>query len=145
MPKPPSRAQRRALKRLVDREIRQVVKTLASSGVYARISAVAAVVHPTAGSQLFWHAFKSQIAARELLGPITTPEAVRDIAVKLLRDQHGIDLDGIVLKATITRPGPQIFFEAVPAVELAHAALAEARTSERGQRRAAKMAALARG
>ena len=133
------------MKRLVDREIRQVVKTLAGSGVYTRISAVSSVVHPSQGSQLFWMAFKHQIAAIEELDPITDVTVVRDIALRLLREQHGLDLTGIVLKATITRPGPQVFFEAVPAVELAHAALAEARASERGQRRAAKMADLARG
>lgn len=141
----PGRAARRQRQRLDARELGEVRERLIDRGLRERIASVTAIVHPTAGSLIFWHALKSRIRAVEAFAPITSPDQLRAIAVRLLAQQHGLDMTGIILKVWIARPGPVVYFDAAPDYAQAVAAVIEVQGSASGGRRAAARAQLAKG
>lgn len=131
------RTLRRQQERLQARELVAVKRRLADRGVYEKCARVNAIVAP--GEAVFWKAYKDRVAARELLTPITKAVEARDIATKVL-GELGVDLEGVALRAT-WRP-PQMFFDAVPAYEVAMEAVTEVRESIQGKARAEKLAGL---
>lgn len=80
---------------------------------------------------MFWRVFTDRVAARETIAPLRTEEAIRNIALGVLRAE-GHDLDGITLKVW-WRP-PVLVFKAVPAHELAVEAVERTRGAQLGQR-----------
>ena len=133
-----ARVKRRAAQRIDTKEIRDVWRGLADRGVADRIRKVNEAVAP--GSPLFWHIFKLRLAAREGRAPVTTLEAVREIAEGVPSPGGPRHLAGIVLKVT-WRP-PVLSFEAGAEHALARGVVEEVRTTERGIERARVRASL---
>ncbi len=117
-----ARALRRRRARLEAKQGAVIGRELAATGISARVALVDAAVDPS--SPLFWRVFTDRVAARETIAPLRSEEAIRGIAMGVLRDD-GHDLTGITLKVW-WRP-PVLVFKAVPAHELAVEAVAKAK------------------
>src|SRR6185437_16872054 len=129
---------RRERGRLQAKEIREFRRQLPGD-LRERISRIDAAVAPSA--PFFWDLFRRRVDAHEMFRPLTNLDQVRDIAMKILR-QEGHDLAGIVLKP-FWGP-PVLVFKAVPEHEEAVAAVEQGRTTDRGRELRRKIAALAR-
>lgn len=134
-----ARVKRRERARLEARQRKDFSRELGRRGFRGRLDAVNAGLAPDA--PVFWRIFKERLKAAETFGPIRSLDAVRDLALAVLRED-GHDLAGITLK--VFWDPPALLFTAIPVHEVALEVVKEVQGSPKGAARLREMAAVER-